>query len=132
VDLIRLAAKCGLGKLSKSSMLINPEYGTRLILAGVFTEAELDEIKREPGNGCLEDCFECIKACPAKALEPYGIDVEKCIRMQSFSPLFVHLLKSENRRLSPSEIEILQHVTVVDDHNWYTCIECMAKCPMNL
>jgi epoxyqueuosine reductase len=132
VDLIRLAAKCGLGKLSKSSMLINPEYGTRLILAGVLTEAELDEIKREPGNGCPEDCFECIKACPAKALEPYGIDVEKCIRTQSFSPLFVHLLKSENRRLSHNEIEILQHITVVDDHNWYTCIECTAKCPMNL
>jgi epoxyqueuosine reductase len=131
VDLIGLAVKCGLGKLSKSSMLINPEYGTRLILAGILTEAELEEIKREAGNGCPEDCFECIKACPAKALEPYSIDVEKCIKMQSFSPLFVHLLKSENRRLSPDEIEILQHVTVVDDHNWYMCIECTARCPMN-
>jgi len=132
VDLIRLATKCGLGKISKSSMLINPEYGTRLILAGVLTEAKLEEIKKSPGNGCPEDCYECINACPAKALEPYSIDVKRCIRTQSFSPLFVHLLKSENRELSPSEIEILQHVAVIDDHNWYMCIECTAKCPRNL
>jgi epoxyqueuosine reductase QueG len=130
VNLIELAVKCGLGKLSKSSMLINPEFGTRLILAGVLTEAELEEIRREAGYGCPEDCFECIRVCPAKALEPYGIDVKKCIRTQSFSPIFVHLLKSGNWRLS-DEIEILQHVTVVDDHNWYMCIECTAKCPMN-
>jgi ferredoxin len=76
---------------------------------------------KDPGNGCSEDCYECIKACPAKALQPI-VSMSKKYKEQSFSPPFVRLLKSENRELSPGEIEILQHVAVVDDHIWYQCI----------
>jgi hypothetical protein len=44
------------------------------------------------------------------------------------SPLFVHLLKSGE--VKESDMEMVNHVSGVDDHSMYTCIACVAACPL--
>jgi epoxyqueuosine reductase QueG len=66
------AVACGLGELGMNSGFICPEYGLRVRLCSVITDAHL---KADPldniGQTCLgSDCDLCVKACPDP--KPHG------------------------------------------------------------
>ena len=62
----KLAANlAGLGWIGKSCLLITPEYGPRIRLSTVLTDADLMSGSLLP-NRC-GDCGECVEACPPKA-----------------------------------------------------------------
>ena len=62
----KLAANlAGLGWIGRSCLLITPEYGPRVRLATVLTDAPLETGEQLTG-GC-EDCRECVDICPPKA-----------------------------------------------------------------
>lgn len=65
------AQLAGLGTIGRHSLLITPEYGPRVRLAGVLTEAPLEPSPEVEKNYCI-DCDACIRACPAKALQIPG------------------------------------------------------------
>ncbi len=66
------AVAAGLGTLGRHSLLVTPEFGPRVRLACVLTEAELKPTARLV-DGLCDECNNCIKACPAGALsEPEG------------------------------------------------------------
>ena len=65
------AELAGLGTIGRHSLLINPDFGPRLRLACVLTEAPLETSTVVQKNYCVE-CDACIRACPAKALQMPG------------------------------------------------------------
>jgi epoxyqueuosine reductase len=77
------AELAGLGTIGKHSLLITPEWGPRVRLACLLTEAPLEGSSGKTNNHCI-DCDACIRACPANALnkpqsgEPYAINKFAC------------------------------------------------------
>jgi epoxyqueuosine reductase QueG len=77
------AQLAGLGMLGRHALLITPEYGPRVRLACLLTEAPLEASPISKGNYCV-DCDACIRECPAEALrvpgegEAYSINKYAC------------------------------------------------------
>jgi len=63
-----LAQRAGLGWIGRSTLLITPEFGPRLRLIAVLTDAQLDPDKEPMENRC-GDCRACVDLCPMKALK---------------------------------------------------------------
>lgn len=61
----------GLGSIGRHSLLITPEYGPRVRLACLLTEAPLDSYPLSNKDYCI-DCEACIRECPAEALQLPG------------------------------------------------------------
>ena len=75
------AVRAGLGAIGRSSLLITPEYGTRVVIILVATDA-LDGGQTQPvrATGCL-NCGRCAKACPTGAIGADGMThPERCLR----------------------------------------------------
>jgi epoxyqueuosine reductase QueG len=69
----KLAANlAGLGWIGKSCLLITPEYGPRIRLTTVLTDADLTAGNQTP-NRC-GSCRECVDACPPQALTGVPFD----------------------------------------------------------
>lgn len=69
-DFKNAAVAAGLGSIGKNTLLITPEYGQRVRLVAIITDAPLINNKPNsdlPGSECV-DCTLCIDACPVSAL----------------------------------------------------------------
>ena len=76
------AAKAGLGWIGKNTLLINKDYGSRLLLGEVVVDVELDY--DEPVDEGCGDCELCLRACPGGALLEGGkLDSNKCLSYQT-------------------------------------------------
>jgi len=81
----KLAAyEAGIGVFGRPSIIITPEYGPRVNLGVVLTEAPLRPDKRMKDFSPCEDCKVCIKVCPINAIRsdvppPTGFDRKKCV-----------------------------------------------------
>ena len=79
------AVLSGLGFVGKSGLFLHPDWGSKVRLATVLTDAPLQSDRTLITNGC-GDCNACAAACPAGAI--YGelphvgternLDAEKC------------------------------------------------------
>jgi len=70
LSLKHMAVQAGLGEFGRNGLLITPEFGPRVRLTAVVTDAEI-----EPDNSLSKDfcssCKDlCVLSCPSKALEP--------------------------------------------------------------
>jgi epoxyqueuosine reductase len=65
------AQMAGLGTIGRHSLLITPEYGPRVRLACLLTEAPLDASPSMEKDYCIS-CDACIRECPAQALQMPG------------------------------------------------------------
>ena len=81
----RLAEMAGLGKTGWHSMLLTPEYGPRVRLSALITDAPLQPTDPDgPDDPCPTCGGACVKVCPAGAIprpqpgEPVRIDRFKC------------------------------------------------------
>ncbi len=76
------AMLAGLGEIGLNTLLINPKYGTRLLLASVVTNAPLTPDTPFSEVLCLgSKCLKCVNACPVNAISKSGdIDKLKCAR----------------------------------------------------
>jgi epoxyqueuosine reductase QueG len=64
----KIAATCaGLGWIGRNGLLINPEYGPRLSLATVLTDAPLEASRPFKRSRCGK-CRLCVEHCPSNAL----------------------------------------------------------------
>jgi epoxyqueuosine reductase len=62
-----VAHQAGLGWIGRSLLFVTPEFGPRVRLITVLTDAELDEGPCPMDNRC-GGCRACIDNCPLKAL----------------------------------------------------------------
>jgi epoxyqueuosine reductase QueG len=61
------ATSAGIGWIGKNGLLISPEYGPRLSLATVLTDAPLEP--DTPFDACMcGECSMCVEHCPSEAL----------------------------------------------------------------
>jgi len=79
LPLEKYAEKGGLGVVGRNGHLITPEYGPRIVVAGVVLE-EFYETKRDLGsfNPC-EGCLACTAFCPVGAIGLNSVKTYKCI-----------------------------------------------------
>ncbi len=77
------AVLAGLGTLGRNSLLITPEFGPRVRLTCLLTEAPLEETPPMQQDLCL-GCDACIGVCPAQAIQkpepgqPYTLNRFAC------------------------------------------------------
>ena len=130
MSLVKMAEAAGIGKIGKNGLLFHSEYGPRLILGGIVTTAELplsDQPAHTP-KSCPADCFVCQAQCPINAIQTDGkVDRLACVKHSMKSPIFSYLMHT--KAFDRSDAEMLNHVTAVDDHSTYTCIQCVSACP---
>jgi epoxyqueuosine reductase len=130
MSLVKMAELVGIGKVGKNGLLFSSKYGPKLLLGGIVTTAflpamtwpEKDEI------GCPKECFTCQEQCPVKAIDKSGkVDRVACIKYSMRSPIFSNLMKTGS--FGSEDVQMINHVTAVDDHSMYRCIQCVSVCP---
>jgi epoxyqueuosine reductase len=76
ISLKHFAVEAGLGVFALSNLLVTPEFGPRVRLGGVITEASLAHDQPLNINPCAEAQSQCesgcVKGCPAEALSISG------------------------------------------------------------
>lgn len=149
------AAASGLGTLGLNEMILTPEYGPRVFLAGVLTDAAVDcgqplEDELCPG---LEECGRCAEVCPVAAIpdsapagaplaEVRDLDAEACARAcQPFGPdrmvehvadLFASKSAAEAVEIAESPVtqQIFYNLTVQRQGAYTGCQSCQLACPV--
>ncbi len=109
---IAWARRGGLGWVGKHSLLINPEYGSYILIGELILDIALEY--DQPMKNACGDCTKCIDACPTGAIvKPYILDARKCISYHSI----------EQREVVPCKI---------DYNKWvFGCDICQDVCPYN-
>ena len=109
------AHKAGLGWIGQNTLLFNPEFGSRLLLAEILTTLELPEDQPLSGDPCA-DCGFCLDACPTGALlGNRTMDSRRCLSYLSI----------ENRAEIPTEF---RHAL---GNRVFGCDACQQICPYN-
>ena len=68
ISLRHAAQLAGLGRIGRSAMLLTPEFGPRVQLGAILTDADLPGSTTLQQNPC-NACDLCIEHCPANALQ---------------------------------------------------------------
>jgi epoxyqueuosine reductase QueG len=130
MSLIEMAEAVGIGKIGKNGLLFNSKYGPRLLLGGIITALSLPPIiwPEEDEKGCPQECFACQEQCPIKAIDKSGkVDRIACLKYSMKSPIFSSMMRTGE--IPPQDVQMINHVTAVDDHSMYRCIQCVSVCP---
>ena len=122
IPLKTAAVKCGLGCQGKNTLLVTPTYGPRVRLVSVLTTAELD-IDEPYREDLCKSCEKCVLACPAKAIEPYKLKVNKCMVYASENPRSKDV-PDETREL---EKRLVKRPT---SNSFIECSTCLEACPI--
>jgi epoxyqueuosine reductase QueG len=64
----KIATRAGLGWIGKSALLVTPEFGPRVRLVSILTNALLESVEPITESQCGE-CTACVSVCPARALK---------------------------------------------------------------
>lgn len=108
------AVRAGLGVIGDNGLLITPDYGTRVVLILMATDALTidDEVEGVPGE-CLH-CGKCMTSCPTGAIDCHGMShPERCLRNYMMEGLVV-----------PENIRPLMDMKLLG------CDLCQRVCPM--
>ncbi len=155
-QLLRQAAvKAGLGTLGLNTMLLTPQFGPRVFLAGVLTDLDLEPDNALESELCLglPECGRCAAVCPEDAIprripedatvaDSRSLDAEACSRSsQPFGPrrMAEHLKRifkaehaAEARAIAaePVTMQLFHHLTVMKQGAFTGCVRCQTVCPV--
>jgi epoxyqueuosine reductase QueG len=130
---LRMAETIGLGVIGKNGLLLNSNYGARLMLGSVVTSASLP-IMRYPEikeSGCPPDCQLCLEACPMNAIIPENkkVKIMKCLQYTAKTPSMSMIrflcLRSWNKNNAARYLSM----TSYDEHTFHVCSKCVSVCP---
>ena len=111
-----LAARAGLGRPGRNTLIAAGQYGTRVSLQTIVTDipCEHDDDDRHGLDERCLNCRACMEACPTKTLRGDGtLDISRCVRAQP-----------ENLPL-PEEMRPLTRASLLG------CDLCQRVCPRN-
>jgi epoxyqueuosine reductase QueG len=116
------AVRCGLGAQGKSTLLVTPEHGPRVMLVSVLTSAEL-EVDEPFEEDLCEDCERCIITCPTRALQPYTLTINRCMTYSAESPCSPDV---------PADVRELERKLVrrPTANSFIDCSMCLNVCPI--
>ena len=77
MDFAESARICGLGSVSCKGNVLTPKFGPYVRFVFIVTNAPLEMDEPFAGNIC-DDCGECAKACPGKAIGKDGVNTWQC------------------------------------------------------
>ncbi len=108
------AARAGLGWFGKNGNILNPTYGSWLLLGQIITDLSL--APDAPLAKTCGQCSRCMPACPTNAIvAPYVVDNRRCISY----------LTIEHKGAIPVELRASMG-------NWvFGCDICQEVCPVN-
>jgi len=111
-----LAYQAGFGWIGKNGLLINPTWGSGLLLGEILLDIELMDESFHIEDKC-NDCQTCIQACPSQCITPHRIiQANRCNSFQSIE--------------YKGEITLEQRNAL---RNWvFGCDICQIVCPFNL
>lgn len=117
----------GLGQIATNGLLIHPQFGTLLRLAGIITTASLPPNKPLEGNPCT-GCDLCLKNCPVQAIGSDG----SFKKIQCLRQVVQHGVNKLHSITSPEyreNVELITNTLFLE----YTigCIKCLEVCPIN-
>ncbi len=136
-----LGIEAGLGTFGLEVNILTPEFGPRIYLTGILTEAAIAADERITEQVCIgESCSRCLYSCPPDAVRHFGIDKRGCAtEAQEFG--FSTILKfwdrfirepRGNRRKLLQDREIFGFwqglLRVVGSFG--DCPRCLAVCPV--
>ncbi|MFW6282177.1 MAG: tRNA epoxyqueuosine(34) reductase QueG [bacterium] len=107
-----VAYRAGLGWFGKNNNLINPVYGSFIILGEIITNLKMKYDK--PIESKCGDCNLCIKNCPTSALKDYNLEADKCL---SYITQKKGIISEDNR--------------ILIGNNLWGCDRCLEICPYN-
>ena len=122
IPLKTTAIKCGLGCQGKNTLLITPTHGPRVSLASVLTDAPLEADEPFTDDLCGE-CDRCIRACPTGALEPYRLNITRCLTYSAETPHTTDV-PPDVREL---DRKLIKRPTA---HSYIECTTCIDACPI--
>jgi len=122
IPLKTTAVRCGLGCQGKNTLLISPNYGPRVRLISVLTNAELDTDEPYKEDLC-SDCEKCVRACPAMALEPYKLKINRCM---------VYSVENRDAPDVPDSVKELRQKLIArpTSNSYIECTVCADVCPI--
>ena len=131
------AVAAGLGILGKNRLLITREFGPRVNLATLITDAPLEADQPLTDSLC-SDCRICIDTCPAGALSEDGkTDTKKCLQHVTLYGMtrFVNYLSdmvpkpAEEQQKALKDLQFYQFLQHITFGLSYNCISCARECP---
>jgi len=116
------AVRCGLGWQGKNTLLVTQAHGPRVSLVSVLTDAPLEPDEPFTGELCGE-CERCIRACPTGALEPFRLDIVRCLTYSAESPHTTDV-PADVREL---DRKLIKRPTA---NSYIECTTCIEACPI--
>ncbi len=84
LSLEHAAVEAGLGTLGLNRQLLTPEFGPRVMLAGVLSSVDVAADARQEDALCLgPECGRCLSACPGDVIQHWDRDWVACDRFRS-------------------------------------------------
>jgi len=79
------AYEAGIGVYGRPGIIITPEYGPRVNLSVVLTDAQLEPDQQMTGFNPCTNCTVCVEICPIRAIKedlppPLGFKRDRCVR----------------------------------------------------
>jgi epoxyqueuosine reductase QueG len=116
------AIVCGLGWQGKNALLITHAHGPRVSLVSVLTDAPLEADEPFTDDLCGE-CEICLRACPTGALEPYRLNIVRCLTYSAESPHTTDV-PADVREL---DRKLIKRPTA---NSYIECTTCVDVCPI--
>jgi epoxyqueuosine reductase QueG len=136
-----LGIEAGLGTFGLEVNILTPEYGPRVYLTGILTEAELEPDEMITEQVCIgESCSRCLYSCPSDAVLHFNIDKRGCaVEAQEFG--YMQITKFFNTFVEKSHDEKAQAIKSRDVFGFWQgllrvvgsfgdCPRCLAVCPV--
>ena len=130
---MKMAEVTGIGVIGKNGLLLNSQFGSRLMLGGVLTTAVLPETRFPDSDepGCPPECRICADACPVDAIMPdkKQIQIMRCLGYTARTPSMSRPKFLLLRAFNPQRAARYMSLTAFDEHTFHICSKCVALCP---
>ena len=136
-----LGIEAGLGTFGLEVNILTPEFGPRVYLTGILTEAEIEADERIIEQVCIgESCSRSLYSCPTDAVRHFGIDKRECATeaqefgfstILKFWTHFIGLAEGKKRDLlKDREIFGFWQGLLRVVGSFGDCPRCLAVCPV--